>query len=101
MNREGYACEIRNLKNRVSDKAREVIGKGKGAIWWYGKIVEFSDRIKILEEEYITCMSYHILIGSTEGGEEISPIIDFFEISSVKNFCLLILSQLEKGDYHD
>lgn len=96
MNRQRYAYSIINLKNKVFKKAKDVIGKGKGAIWFHNKIIEYANRVAILERDYSACMSYHVLIGSSDGGEEISPIIDFFEICSVKNFCLMTLSELNQ-----
>lgn len=94
IDRERYAYSIINLKSKVSRKAKEVFGKREGAIWWHNKIIEYYNRIIILEEDYVSCMSYHILIGSTEEGEEFSPVVDYFEISSVKNFCFMVLAEL-------
>ena len=94
MNRERYADLIINLKSSVHRKAKEVIGKSKGANWWHEKIITYANRMAILEKDHLTCMSYHILIGGTKGGEEFSPVVDFFEICSVKNFCLMVLAEL-------
>lgn len=94
MDRLRYSYSIINLKNKVSRKAKDVFGKREGAIWWHNKIIEYYNRIIILEKDYVLCMSYHILIGSTEEREEFSPIIDFYEFCSVRNFCLMTLSEL-------
>lgn len=94
MDRQRYAYLIINLKSKVFKKAKDVIGKGSGAIWFHNKIINYANRMAILEKDYEACMSYHILIGSTEGGEEFSPVVDFFEFCSVKNFCLMTLSEL-------
>lgn len=94
MDRERYAYSIINLKSKVFKKAKDVFGKGKGAIWAHNKIINYSNRMAILEKDYEACMSYHILIGSSDGGEEFSPIIDFYEFCSVRNFCFMVLAEL-------
>ena len=98
MNRERYAYSIINLKRKVFKKAKEVFGKREGAKWWHDKIMEYSKRMSILENDYQTCMSYHILNGSNDKGEEILPVVDFYQISSVRNFCLMTLSELNRKE---